>query len=61
MKESCTIEKISWGNTDNVWKPTRLYTFNTYEEGKSFLLKEKEYQFSYMHRYNVTNTIENWK
>jgi hypothetical protein len=60
MKESCKIEEIRWGNTDNQWKPIYTYHFNTYQEGIDFLTKQKEYRYSYMHKYNLTHTIENY-
>jgi len=60
MKESCKIEEVCWGNTDNQWKPIRTHYFNTYQEGLDFLTKQKEYRYSYMHKYNLTHTIENY-
>jgi hypothetical protein len=61
MKENCIVEKIMWGNTDNTWKPTREYTFKSYEDARVFLTEEKSYQFSYMHKYNLNHIIEDWK
>ena len=56
----CTVEVISWGNTDNPWKPVRNYTFNSYGDAKVFLNEEKDYRYSYMHKYNVTILMENY-
>lgn len=60
MKEECTVEKVMWGNTDNIWQPIREYTFKSYDDAKQFLIEEKGYQFSYMHKYNLNHTVKGW-
>lgn len=58
--EICSVEKIWWGNTDNTWKPKTELSFASFEAAKEFINKEKAYMFSYMHKYNVLVTIENY-
>ncbi len=58
--KNCKVEKIVWGNTDNVWKPTSEIYFETFELAKEFVDEEKKNKFSYMHRYNISLKIENY-
>lgn len=60
MKETCIVERVMWGNTDNIWKPIHSYTFGSYDEAKVFLNEEKSYRYSYMHKYNVEIKMENY-
>ena len=60
MKEVCIVEKQLWGNTNNSWKPVTYFNFDSFEEAKEFLTKDKEYLFSYMHKYNVSVNIDNY-
>lgn len=58
MKEHCIVEYILWGNTDNEYKPNFIYEFNSYEKAMNFVKELKEYMYSYMHRINISHTIE---
>jgi|688.fasta_scaffold00323_13 hypothetical protein len=60
MKETCTIEKVLWGNTNNTWKPTSYYSFDSFEKAKEFLNNDKDYLFSKLHTYNVSVKIINY-
>lgn len=57
----CKVDKICWGNTDNVWKPIIHLTFNSFDEGKNYIIKEKkENKYAYQHKYNISINIENY-
>lgn len=58
--ENCIVEKIFWGNTNNTWKPVVTINFDSFEEAKTFVNKEKAYLFSRMHKYNISVKIENY-
>jgi hypothetical protein len=58
--KNCKVEKIWWGNTDNIWKPISEIYFDSFELAKEFIDAEKKWMFSYMHRYNISLKIENY-
>lgn len=56
----CKVEKIHWGNTDNNWKPVSYFDFDSFDDAREFIRKDKDYAFSHLHKYNISLNIENY-